>query len=91
MQLYKWFTGTTGMAIGERMKRIMSPSAPKHESEIAESIDKWNEARRNLEAIKDEYKLATPFLFFCIVESLSIFIEKLYCGLLCLYIYIYIY
>ena len=27
------------------------------------TIDKWSAAKRNLEAIKDEYQLATPFLF----------------------------
>ena len=45
------------------MKRIMNPSTPNHEHEIADAIDKWVEAKRNLAAIKAEYQLATPFLF----------------------------
>ena len=34
INMYKWFTGTTGMAITERMKNIMHPGTPKNEHEI---------------------------------------------------------
>ena len=63
MNLYKWFTGTTGMAVTERMRKIMTPVTPKHESDIAESVDKWIESVRNLAAIKDEYNMQIPFRF----------------------------
>ena len=53
MNLYQWFTGTTGMAVTERMKKIVTPATPKNESDIADAIDKWTESVRNLAAIKE--------------------------------------
>ena len=72
MNLYNWFTGTTGLAIGERMRRIINPNTPKNESELAEAIDKWIEAERNLENIKDEYKLSKPFQFVALESIMNV-------------------
>ena len=72
MNLYKWFTGTAGMAVSERIKKLMSPAPPKQESEIADAIDKWTETRRNFASIKDEYKLQEPFLFTALESIMNV-------------------
>ena len=72
MNLYKWFTGTTGMAVAERMRRIMTPVTPKHESDIADAIDKWIECVRNLAAIKEEYNMQIPFRFVALECSMNV-------------------
>ena len=59
--LHKWFTETTGLALSEKMKAVMTPTPPKTEGDIADSIDKWLETMRSLEEMKDEYKLSDPF------------------------------
>ena len=59
--LHKWFTETTGLGISEQMKGVMTPAPPKTEGEIADCIDKWLETMRQLEDMKDEYKLSDPF------------------------------
>ena len=63
VNVYKWFTGTSGMAIGERVEKIVSPSAPKNEADLAETAGKWIEAKRNPASTKAEYQMATPSLF----------------------------
>jgi len=43
------------------MKAVMTPTPPKTEGDIADSIDKWLETMRSLDEMKDEYKLSDPF------------------------------
>ena len=47
--VYKWFMGVSGQAIADKMRRLMSPVAPKAEHEIADNLDKWVESVRALE------------------------------------------
>ncbi len=61
LAVYKWFTGTTGMQITERMKNIMMPNTPKNEADIADAIDRWTGSVRILASIKQEYELQEPF------------------------------
>ena len=61
MTVYKWFMGVSGQAVTERMKKIMSPTTPKSEAEIADAIERWVEAARVLEGLKPEYKLPEPY------------------------------
>ena len=49
MTVYKWYTGTSGQAISDRIRRLMSPGAPKSESDIADAIDRWVDSGRVLE------------------------------------------
>ena len=43
------------------MKAVTTPTPPKTEGDVADSIDKWLETMRSLEEMKDEYKLSDPF------------------------------
>ncbi len=52
MKLYKWFTGTTGLGITEKARRVMSPTPPKSEADMAEAVDKWIESERVLASHK---------------------------------------
>ena len=55
--LYKWYTGTSGQAITERIRKLVSPATPKQESDIADAIDRWVDPGRVLENMKEEFKL----------------------------------
>ena len=59
--LYKWYMGTSGQAIADRMRRLMAPSTPKSEAEIADHLEKWAESARVLETMKEEFKLPDGF------------------------------
>ena len=61
MVVYKWFMGVSGQAVTDRMKRLMSPSTPKSEAEVADAIERWVESGRTLESLKSEYKLPDVF------------------------------
>ena len=45
-RLYLWFAGTTGLALTEKTRALMHPSPVKHESEIADALEKWVEKER---------------------------------------------
>jgi hypothetical protein len=60
-RMYKWFSGTTGLALTERTKMVMSPVQPRREDEIADAVDKWREQVRALESFGDMYKLSLAF------------------------------
>ena len=61
MRLYLWFAGTTGLALTEKTRQLMSPTPVKHEYEIADALEKWSEQERTLRAHGDEYKLSAAF------------------------------
>ena len=61
MKLYLWFAGTTGLALTEKTKTLMSPTPAKHEWEIADAIEKWAEQERTVSAHGDDYKLSVVF------------------------------
>ena len=60
-RLYPWFAGTTGLALTEKTRALMHPTPVKHESEIADALEKWSEKERTLRAHGDEYKLNSAF------------------------------
>ncbi len=39
-RLYCWFAGTSGLALQERMRTVMSPIAVKREEDISDAVDK---------------------------------------------------
>ena len=41
IELYKWFMGTSGEGLSQRAVKIMTPTAPKNEADIAAAIDRW--------------------------------------------------
>ena len=61
MRLYLWFAGTTGLALTEKTRQLMSPTPVKHEYEIADALEKWSEQERTLRVHGDEYKLSAAF------------------------------
>ena len=50
MRVYLWFSGTTGLALTEKTRMLMSPAPPKHEHEIADALERWSEQERSLRA-----------------------------------------
>ena len=50
--VYKWFTGVSGQAISDKIRKLMAPGTPKGEQDIADQLDKWIESIRTLEAMK---------------------------------------
>ena len=78
MTIYKWFTGVSGQAIAERMKKIMSPTTPKSEGDIADAIERWVEAARVLENLKQEYKLPNPYKITALESLMNVGQAKLH-------------
>ena len=70
--LYKWFMGVSGQAISDRVRRLMSPVTPKHEYEIADHLDKWIEAMRTMEGMKEEFKLQDPFKLIALEQIMAV-------------------
>ena len=58
--VYKWFMGASGQAISDRVRGLEAPATAKHEHEIADQLDKWMEAMRTMEGLKEEFKLQDP-------------------------------
>ena len=56
-RLYLWFAGTTELTLTEQTRALMHPTLVKHESEIADALEKWAAQERTLRAHGDEYKL----------------------------------
>ena len=61
MEVFKWFTETTGLAMTERMKTIMTPTPPKKEEDIADAIAKWVEQCKAVEDMGASYVLPESF------------------------------
>ena len=60
-KVYLWFAGTTGLALAERTRMLMGPEPPKREEDIAESLEKWCEQERLLQAHGEDYRLSAAF------------------------------
>ena len=61
MRIYLWFAGTTGLALSIKTQAIMNPAPVKHESEIADALERWSESERTLRAHGDNYRLNAAF------------------------------
>ena len=61
MRLYLWFAGTTGVALTEKTRLVMHPTAPKHDHEIADALEKWADQERTIRAHGDNYTLNAAF------------------------------
>ena len=70
--------GVSGQDISDKMRRLMAPSVPEAEHDIAEHLDKWMESVRTLENIKPEYKLQDPFKLIALEQIMAIGQAKLY-------------
>ena len=78
MTIYKWYIGTTGQAISDRTRKLMSPTTPKSESDIADAIDRWVDSGRVLENMKEEYKLQDIFKVTALEQLMNIGHAKLH-------------
>ena len=76
--VYKWFTGVSGQAISDKIRKLMAPSTPKAEQDIADQLDKWIESIRTLEAMKADYKLPDPFKVTALEQIMAVGQAKLY-------------
>ena len=56
-KVYLWFTGTTGLALQEKMMCLMRPVQSKNEHEIADALEKWAEQERTLNMHGPDYEL----------------------------------
>jgi len=57
MSLYRWFAGTTGLGAAGKVSKVMNPTPPKKEEEIADAIDRWCEAQRQIEEVDMDLRL----------------------------------
>ena len=78
MVVYKWFMGTSGQAVADRVKKLMSPSTPKIEAEIADAIERWLESGRLLESMKEDYKLPEVFKITALEQIMAVGQAKLH-------------
>ena len=61
VELYKWSMGTSGEGLSQRAIKIMTPTPPKNESEIASSIDKWCTQLEAIERHGESHQLADVY------------------------------
>merc|ERR1712015_487361 len=78
MVIYKWFMGTSGQAVTDRIKRLMSPTTPKTEADIADAIERWVESGRTLECLKQEYRLPDVFKVTALEQLMGVGQAKLH-------------
>ena len=62
MLLIMWYSTSSGEAITERIKRIMSPGAPKKDEDLSQAVDTWVKENREVQeyGVKDlpiEFKI----------------------------------
>ena len=70
--VYKWFMGVSGQAISDKIRKLMAPTTPKTEQEIADHLDKWIESIRTLENMRSEYKLQDPFKIIALEQIMAV-------------------
>ncbi len=49
-RLYCWFAGTSGLALHDKLRTVMSPTAVKREEDISDAVDKWMDQVKILES-----------------------------------------
>ena len=76
--VYKWFMGVSGQAIADKMRKLMAPTTPKAEHDLADHLDRWMESVRTLENLKPEYKLQDPFKLIALEQIMAVGQAKLY-------------
>merc|ERR1712015_174794 len=57
MRVYLWFSGTTGLALSEKIAQLMNPRVTMIEHELADTLEKWAELERNMRAYGEDYEL----------------------------------
>ena len=75
---HKRFMGVSGQAISEKIRKLMAPTTPKTEQDIADHLDKWIESIRTLENMRSEYKLQDPFKIIALEQIMAVGQAKLY-------------
>ena len=62
LDVYKWFTETSGLGLAEQSARLMNPSPAKREDEIAERVEEWVQKCDRLARYGDEFRRAFDVL-----------------------------
>ena len=57
LNVYKWFTETSGLGLAEQAAKLMNPQAAKNNYEIAEKVEEWEEKCSRLALYGSEYAL----------------------------------
>ena len=57
-RVYRWFTEVSGLGLAEQARKLMHPTPPKREDELAGCVDAWCEGIRRLEGHGPRYVLA---------------------------------
>jgi hypothetical protein len=71
-EVYKWFSGITGITVAARIGKIMTPAAPKKDEELADAIDRWQESQRQLQEMDPEYGLMPVFKISALKQLMSV-------------------
>ena len=58
--IYKWYTGTSGMAMTKRAENIMNPRTAKDDKDFPELLERWMAALNNLKGQGDMYEMSPP-------------------------------
>ena len=61
MRLFVWFGCCSGLAIQERVRRVMNPTSPKRDEDISAALDSWLEEVSLVEAHGSAYSLPAVF------------------------------
>ena len=61
MVLYLWYSSASGLAVQERLRRVMTPSSPKKVEDISPVLEAWVKEVENLESFGPDFVLASGF------------------------------
>ena len=61
MDVYRWFTETSGLGLTEQARELMDPSPAEKEGEIAERVEDWIQKCDRLARHGSQYELATLY------------------------------
>ena len=59
-EIYKWYTGTSGMAMTKRAENIMNPRTAEDDKDFPELLERWMAALNNLKGQGDMYEMSPP-------------------------------
>ena len=60
-EVYKWFTGTSGLGLAEQTARLMDPKPAAKEEDVAEATEMWEERCNRLARHGPDYEMASIF------------------------------
>ena len=61
LNVYKWFTETSGLGLAEQSNKLMNPPPAKKEDEIAERVEEWTQQCDRLAKYGAEFNMGNTF------------------------------